>query len=536
MKRDFSKLDDQSFDVLVCGGGIYGAWTAYDAALRGLKVAIVDQGDWACATSSASSKLIHGGLRYLESLNFKLVRKSLLERQMLMKVAPHRIWPLRFGIPVYSHGRLDRIRLKLGLTLYDLLAGMNLYGETHRHFSKAEFAGHFPYLDSSSLLSGFTYLDAQTDDARFVLELIDGALTAGAVCLNYCEVTGFFEQQGRICGAHLLDKVSGRVGRVHARQIVNATGQWLAATQQGQESCRLTKGVHLILPKVLADEALLLTAKEDGRVFFMIPWYGLTLLGTTDSDYRGDIEQIEVEKNDIRYLLNEANRVLKSVNWSESDIIGQYAGLRVLKQSPASAPSSVSRDWELKIADNGLLISIGGKFTSAREDAAQIVDKICENLKLNAPCQTFGRSFPWLPEMDFKKWSESAKTEATKLGIDEKSADWLIRRHGKRVAKIFGLIENNPAGIKRIFSDLPFIVADLVFSAHYEMAVHLEDLLRRRMPLLVLARMTQAEILHLAKIVARELNWSEETVKEEAAICCQKWLRTPITHEELKMD
>jgi len=526
MQRDFSKLDDQSFDVLVCGGGIYGAWTAYDAALRGLKVAIVDQGDWACATSSASSKLIHGGLRYLESLNIKLVRKSLLERQMLLKAAPHRVWPLRFGIPVYANGRLDRIRLWLGLTLYDLLAGIGLWGESHRQFNKTEFVKHFPCLDSSSLLCGFTYLDAQTDDARFVLELIDGAQAAGAVCLNYCEVTGFIEQQDQVCGAHLLDKASGRAGRVHARRIVNTTGQWLAATEQGQDSCRLTKGVHLILPNVLNDEALLLTAEQDGRVFFMIPWYGLTLLGTTDTDYRGDIEHITVEKDDIRYLLTEANRVLKSVNWSESDIIGQYAGLRVLKQSEKSSPSSISRDWELKIADNGLLFSIGGKFTSAREDAAHIVDKICEILKWDAPCQTFGRPFPWLPETEFSEWAESAKGEAIMLGIDEESADWLIRRHGRQVAKIFSMIENNPAGAKRIFSGLPFIVADLVFSARYEMIVHLEDLLRRRMPLLILARMTQAEILHLAENVARELNWSEKTVKEEVEFCCQKWLQT----------
>jgi glycerol-3-phosphate dehydrogenase len=417
----------------------------------------------------------------------------------------------------------------LGLTLYDLLAGMRSFSDSHRYFSKAEFAGHFPCLDTSALVSGFTYLDAQTDDARFVLEVIDGASATGAVCLNYCEVTGFIEQEGQVCGVQVLDKVSGRVGRVHARQIVNTTGQWLAATKQGQESCRLTKGVHLILPKVLNNEALLLTAEQDGRVFFMIPWYGLTLLGTTDTDFRGDIEHVKVEKNDIRYLLNEANRVLKTVNWTESDIIGQFAGLRVLKQSPESAPSSVSRDWELKTADNGLLISIGGKFTSAREDAAHIVDKICETLKLDAPCRTFGRSFPWLPETEFKGWAESAKGEAIMLGIDEECADWLIRRHGRRVAKIFSLIENNPAGARRIFSGLPFIVADLVFSAHDEMIVHLEDLIRRRMPLLVLARMRQAEILQLAEIVARELNWSEKTVKEEVEFCCQNWLQTTIS-------
>ncbi len=523
MNRDFSKLDDQSFDVLVCGGGIYGAWTAYDAALRGLKVAIVDRGDWACATSSASSKLIHGGLRYLESLDIRLVKKSLRERQMLMKAAPHRVWPLRFGIPVFNNGRLGGIRLKLGLMLYDLLADILLTSEKHCHFSRPEFAEHFPRLDSSFLLSGFTYLDAQTDDARFVLELIDGALTAGAVCLNYCEVTSTIESQGQITGANVVDKVSGRAGRVYARQVVTTTGQWAAATELGQAWCRLTKGIHLILPNVLRNEALLLTAKEDGRVFFMIPWYGLTLLGTTDTNYNGDLEQVKVEKEDIDYLLQEANRVLNSVNWTESDIIGQYAGLRVLKNISTSSPSAVSRDWESKVADNGLLVSIGGKFTSAREDAARIVDAICEKLKIDESCKTFGRPFPWLPDTDFQKWSALIVAQATKLGIDKESAYWLIRRHGSRVENIFLLIENNPGWAKRIISSLPFIVADLVFSADNEMAVHLEDLLRRRMPLLLLAKMTQAEIIHLAEIVAGVLNWNDKTLKEEVEFCWQKW-------------
>jgi glycerol-3-phosphate dehydrogenase len=521
MNRDFSKLDQKSFDVLVCGGGIYGVWTAYDAALRGLKVALVDRGDWACATSSASSKLIHGGLRYLEALDISLVKKSLRERQMLMKAAPHRVWPLRFGIPVFKNGRLGGLRLKMGLILYDLLAGLRMTNEKHRHLGGFEFAEHFPYLDPSLLLNGFTYLDAQTDDARFVLELVDGALAVGAVCLNYCEVTDTIESQGQITAAQIVDKVSGREGRVYARQVVNATGQWIAATEQGQAWCRLTKGVHLMMPKILASEALLLTAQKDGRVFFMIPWYGLTLLGTTDTDYCGDVEQLKVEKADIDYLLNEANRVLKSVNWTEADIVGQYAGLRVLKNGVNSSPSSVSRDWELKIAENGLLVSVGGKFTSAREDAASIVDTICKNLKVQVSCKTFGRPFPWLPDSDFRKWSESMMAQTAKLGIDEESAFWLIRRHGNRVVNIFQLIDSNPGWAKRIIETLPFIIADIVFSADHEMVVHLEDLLRRRMPLFILAKMTRAEIVRVAELVADVLDWNQNTLKEEVELCCQ---------------
>ncbi|WP_394752245.1 FAD-dependent oxidoreductase [Crenothrix sp.] len=528
MNRDFSKLNNQSFDVLICGGGIYGAWTAYDAALRGLKVAIVDRGDWACATSSASSKLIHGGLRYLETLDFKLVKKALRERQMLMKSAPHRVWPLRFGVPVYANSRLGALRLKAGLVLYDLLASVTGSSEAHRYFNRPEFTRHFPYLNDVALKSGFTYLDAQTDDARFVLELIDGALALGAVALNYCEVTGFIEKEGQLCGAHVFDKIGARAGDIYARQIVNTTGQWLAATLQGQAWCRLTKGVHLILPNVLANEALLLTAQQDGRVFFMIPWYGVTLLGTTDTHYSGDIEQVKVDKDDIDYLLDEANRLLKSVHWTEADIIGQYAGLRVLKQSSALTPSAASRDWELKIAPNSLLNSIGGKITSAREDAAHIVDALCKNLKLQAPCKTFGLSFPWLPDADFQTWSQSVSAQAKKLAIDDDSIHWLIRRHAKRVVVIFQLIETNPDWARRIVPDLPFIYADLVFCARYEMVVHLEDLLRRRMPLLILAKLTHAKIMHLAEIVAAQLNWDQGICKQEADLCCQKWRLPPL--------
>ena len=519
MDRSFAQLAGHHFDVLICGGGIYGAWTAYDAALRGLKVAIVDQGDWACATSSSSSKLIHGGLRYLESLDFKLVKKALREREMLMKAAPHRVWPLRFGVPIFKDSRLNTLLLKAGLTLYDFLAGTLTTGQAHRRFSQTLFSERFPCLNPTSLTGGFTYLDAQTDDARFVLELIDGAISAGAVCVNYCKVTDFIENNGQICGAKIQDRVDGNTAEVYARQIVKATGQWITESE-----CRLSKGVHLILPKVLENEALLLTAKSDGRVFFMMPWYGLTLLGTTDTDYTGDIEHVTVLADEVDYLLTEANRVCKTVNWTEQDIIGRYAGLRVLKQSSNATPTDVSRDWELKTADNGLLMSIGGKITSAREDAAQIVNTICENLAINESCKTNGRSFPWLEEMDYRLWFDTTMVKAEEQGIDNESAQWLIRRHGKRVVEIFRLIGQDPQLSKRITPSLPFILGDLVFCARNEMVVHLEDLLRRRIPVLILSKMTQAELRHLAEITANALGWDAATLNNEFETCARKWL------------
>lgn len=521
MKRDFSTLQDRQFDLLVCGGGIYGAWTAYDAALRGLSVAIVEQGDWAGATSSASSKLIHGGLRYLESFDFKLVKKALAERRMLLEHAPHRVWPLRFGVPVYANSRIGTLRLKAGLTLYDFLAGGLEPDMAHRHFGALAFAQRFPALDHDNLLGGFTYADAQTDDARLVLELIDGASAAGAVCVNYCQLTGLIQEHGLACGATVQDMLGASAGKILARQIVDATGQWAATAQPS--GCRLTKGIHLILPAALGDEALLLTAPVDGRVFFMIPWYGLTLIGTTDTDYRGAAGCVAVEPEDVTYLLAAANHYLKT-DWTEQDIIGRFAGLRVMKRSDKSAPSSVSRDWELKTTGNGVHYSIGGKITSAREDAASIVDTVCARLGIDATCPTWGKLFPWAPQENYSIWSHAASARAEQLGIDQECAGWLIRRHGKRVDAIFRTIANEPDLAERIMPALPFIYADLLWSAGHEMAVHLDDLLRRRMPLLILSRPDDNALRRIAATVAATMDWDEAAVEREIENCRSLWL------------
>lgn len=521
MQRNYSQLKEQHFDVLICGGGIYGAWTAYDAALRGLKVAIVDQGDWACGTSSASSKLIHGGLRYLESLDFKLVRKTLAERQMLLKAAPHRVWPLRFGVPVYQDSRIGSFRLRIGLMLYDLLARNVPGDQRYRRYARCDFAGRFPCLDSDGLIEGFSYLDAQTDDARFVLELIDGAQTLGAVCVNYCQVTALLERNGQLYGATIQDQVSGETTRVYAERIVNTTGRWATRLQNDSHRGRLSKGIHLIMPGTVKTEALLLTAKTDGRVFFIIPWYGRTLIGTTDSNYSGDIDRVTVDAEEVQYLLDEANHVLKAVNWTERDIIGRYAGLRVLKPSNVASPSHISRDWQLTISTNGLLSSIGGKLTSAREDAAVIVDNLCIGLGLHVACTTFAKPFPWLPVIDYRQWTETELNKAITLGIDSESAHWLLRRHGSRVSDVFSLCEQDAALAKRITTTLPFIVADLLFCARQEMVVHLEDLLRRRLPLLILWSMTATELRDLADIVAGIFGWDEATMENEINRCCR---------------
>lgn len=523
MKRDFVLLQNQQFDLLVCGGGIYGAWTAYDAALRGLKVVIVEQGDWASATSSASSKLIHGGLRYLESFDFRLVKKALAERQMLLQTAPHRVWQLRFGVPVYADSRIGRLQLKIGLMLYDFLAANPLRNMAHHYFNRKEFSGRFPALDTAGLKGGFTYGDAQTDDARLVLELIAGAMAAGAVCVNYCKLTGLTEHKGQVSGATLQDQLGGATVEFKAQQIVYATGQWLAAADESSKWCRVSKGVHLIMPAVLADEALLLTTRADGRVFFMIPWYGLTLIGTTDMDYSGDINRVLVDEKDIAYLLDAANHYLRNA-WTAADVISAYAGLRVMKRSEESSPSAVSRDWELKTASNGVHYSIGGKITSAREDAAAIVDKVCTKLGRDLPCASRDRLFPWAPEEDYTAWSADVSAHAARLHVDPESATWLLRRHGKRLVDVLQDIENNPALAERITPAVPLICADLLFCARNEMVVHLDDLLRRRLPLLILARLNESDLHRLALLVSTALHWDQDRINREVASCSRNAL------------
>ncbi|MGA7595589.1 MAG: glycerol-3-phosphate dehydrogenase/oxidase [Gallionella sp.] len=500
MKRDFSQLSGKQFDLLVCGGGIYGAWTAYDAALRGLSVAIVEQGDWAGATSSASSKLIHGGLRYLETRDFKLVRKAIRERQRLLQLAPHRVWPLRFGVPVFNESRIGMLQLKAGLMLYDFLAGCPGEELAHRRFGRSAFSERFPFLNDSGLKGGYTYGDAQTDDARLVLELIDGAMKAGAVCVNYSELTGLVEAGGQVHAATVLDRTNQQSMQIAARQIVFAKGQWLCESQPGKDWCRLSKGVHIVMPGMLSDEALLLTAKSDGRVFFIIPWYGMTLIGTTDDDYDGEPGPVLVEPEDIAYLLAAANRYLGKA-WTEKDIVASYAGVRVMKRSDKASPTEASRDWELKTANNGVHYSIGGKLTSAREDAACIVDTVCGQLGIDMPCLTRERRLPWAPETGFAAWSAAIDSLALRLGIDHECAKWLTRRHGIRVEQVLQIIEAEPQLAERIVPSLPFIYADLLFCARNEMVIHPDDLLRRRMPLLILAKLTEETLHRIARCV-----------------------------------
>ena len=520
MKRDFRKLADETFDLLVIGGGVYGAWTAYDAALRGLRVALVERSDWASGTSSASSKLIHGGLRYLEQLHLGLVRTSLDERKRLATLAPHQVRPLRFVIPVYRGDRVGRFRLKIGLSLYDLLAGGDQPVDRHRSLSRDELLRSSGFLRHEGLRGGFNYGDCWTDDARYTVEIICGALEAGVVAVNRAEALRLLIEEGRVLGAEARDRESGSTAEIRAALTFNAAGPWSAALlpedREAPPLTRLTKGAHLVMPGLPVDDAFLLTARSDGRVFFLIPWYGRTLLGTTDTGYKDNPDALRLEAADVRYLLTEANRVLEGSPWSEADILGSYVGLRTLQNQPDTAPSTITREWCLEQPLPGLLMPIGGKYTSARADSGEAVDRAIELLGRPAiPSPTADRPFPWRPAGPFLPWLEQAVREGVALGLDPGTARCAGYRFGTRIEKLHRILAERPELAARIHPELTFCRAEIVHAVESEMARTLEDVLRRRIPLILLARPDESWLSGAADLIGERLGWSADRRGEE---------------------
>jgi glycerol-3-phosphate dehydrogenase len=490
MRREPARLGERLFDLLVVGGGIYGAWIAYDAALRGLSVAIVERDDWGSGTSSASSKLIHGGLRYLEHGHLGLVAKALRERARLLRLAPHRVWPLRFLLPVYGDSRAGRAALMAGLTLYDWLAGGHSGLPRHRHLAPDDLAECAPWLTTGGLRGGFLYGDAGTDDARFTLEITAGALAAGAVAVNHAPAVRLLRtHDGRVAGALVRDELSGSEHEVRARMTIAAAGPWaarLAGCAPGP--LRFSKGVHLVLPPLPGprDRAVLLTAGSDRRVFFLIPWYGATLVGTTDQEFRGDPDQVRVEDADVDYLLGETIRRCPGLGWTRADIRGSFAGVRTLQSGNAAQVGAATREWTLVEPVAGLLVPVGGKFTSARVEAERTVDRVGVLLGHRVPGLTAGRRFPWCPAAPWAEWLTDSIAEGVRLGLDRDTALACARRHGVRVGGLFQRLRVEPAAAGRVASAAPFCRAELGHAVEHEMACSADDVLRRRVPLAVL--------------------------------------------------
>jgi glycerol-3-phosphate dehydrogenase len=529
MKRDLDRLGSGPFDVLVVGGGVYGAWTAYDAALRGLKVALIEKSDWASGTSSASTKLIHGGLRYLEQFHVGLVRRSLAERRRLALLGPHRVVPLRFLVPVYEDSRVGRLRLKAGLWLYDRLAGKKHPIGRHQSLTAEQVLARHGYIKARGLVGGFTYGDGQTDDALFVIEIVHGAHAAGAVTLNYVRATRFLRSGSTVVGASVVDELSGETLDIRASVVVNTTGMWPLALGAGRARApllRMSKGVHLVLPPLPMPDAMLITARRDSRVFFVIPWYGKTLLGTTDADFNGDPDDVHVDESEIDYLLEEAAAVIETPGWDRTNIDGMYAGVRALKYEPGKPPSSVTREWALESPYDRLLVSVGGKYTSARYESAVIVDRALGLLaRRRGRSPTASRRFPWAPHERFPEWQSRARQTGEQLGMDRETAAHSTYRHGTALTAVHELIRERPDLARRLDRRLPFSRAEVVIGARDRMAFTLEDLLRRRTPLLILSRVRREILEDAASLAAPILGWDNNRREQEIMRVIDGWGR-----------
>jgi glycerol-3-phosphate dehydrogenase len=493
MKRAVTALREEAFDLAIIGGGITGAGVALDAALRGFRVALIDKGDFASGTSSASSKLIHGGLRYLEHAEFHLVYEALQERRLLLDNAPHLVHPLRFVIPFREGSRVAPWKWRLGLGLYDLLAGRGNLRRSRR-LSGRQLHAEFPTLSLQGLVGGADYYDAQMDDARLCLAVLRTAVQHGARAANYVEAVGFERQDGRIAGVRAVDRVDGTEFAIRARQVLNAAGPWvdavccLAGDASGPH-LRPTKGVHLILPDLGLRTAFLLLHPADGRVFFVIPWCPVgppgsdstrTLVGTTDTACDESPEALVVTPAEIDYLLDGLHHHF-AVAARPADVVSAFAGLRPLIRSRPGEPSALTREFRVFDAPSGLLSVAGGKYTTYRHMAEVITDAVARRLGRRRRCRTRHCRLDGAPD---GPWERFAPDEVAYLrgrrGLAGATAWHLVRRYGTHCREVAAYLERDPKLARPVTAGEPELQAEFAYQRDHEMALYPADHLLRR--------------------------------------------------------
>ena len=508
----FSALGQEVFDLLVVGGGITGTGVARDAALRGLRVALVEKDDYASGTSSRSSRLVHGGVRYLEHGQIGLVFESSRERRTLQRIAPHLVRPLAFTWPVYRGARVPRWKLSAGLTLYDVLSLFR--NRRHERLDLEGVRRHEPALRTDALIGGALYWDAATDDVRLTLATVLSAQHAGAVTLNHAAVTGLLRDGERVTGATVQDMLDGRRVTVRARVVVNATGPWsdeverLADASAGP-SVRGSKGVHVSVPRVRVGNvaAVTLTAPQDGRVMFVLPSGAHAIIGTTDTYDATSPDDVHATAADVRYLLDAANHYFPEAGLRESDVVATWAGIRPLAASGATgAPSSASREHSIVESAPGLVRVTGGKLTTYRAMAAEVVDTVERALGHAAsPSRTASLA---LAGGDMRDPDEEIAHAVGTIG-DETIARRLVGAYGTAWHGVWSLTEADPALARLIQPGFPYVYAELLHAITHEQAATLSDLLIRRTPIAFETRdHGRSTARRIAPVVGRWMRWS----------------------------
>ena len=485
------RLTREEFDLLVIGGGINGAGIARDAAMRGVRTALVEKGDFASGTSSKSSKLIHGGVRYLQHGQFHLVHVACRERDLLRRrLAPHLVKPLAFVFPVYRGDPVGIVALGIGMWLYDLLAAFRNI-ERHRMFSRARTLSLEPALRSEGLRGAALYYDCFTDDARLTLETILAAKEEGAVVANYIELRSFLKDGGRIVGAMLADRVGGTVIRVRARCVVNATGPWTDHVRRlddpASKPClRVTKGVHIIVPRdrVGNRQAIVMHSPRDKRVLFAIPWGTHDLIGTTDTDFHGSPDNVSADRDDIDYLIDSTNWFFPQANLGTADVISTYAGLRPLVAAGENeSPSAVSREEEIFESPSGLITLAGGKLTTYRSIAHEITDLVAKRLGVRKARRKSDRTRAKpLPGGCSEDPDRIVDELVARNGHDltREQLLHLAQRYGSRTPEVLALARTQEEFKRGLVPGMPDIWAEAAYAVKTEMALQPDDILLRR--------------------------------------------------------
>ncbi|WP_067701897.1 glycerol-3-phosphate dehydrogenase [Nocardia jejuensis] len=516
--RAIDSLGDTEIDVLVIGGGVTGAGAALDAASRGLSVALVEARDFAAGTSSRSSKLIHGGLRYLEQLDFALVREALKERGLLLnKLAPHLVHPVSFLFPL-QHRVWERAYIGAGVALYDTLGGARSV-PMHRHLTRTSALELAPALKEDAMTGAIRYYDAQVDDARHTMMLARTAAQHGATVLTRTKVTGLLRDGEQVVGAKVTDLETGLEHSIRARTVISATGVWTddMIKMTGVEypfHVRMSKGVHIMVPRDRLNMDTGLIMRTEKSVLFVIPWAEHWIIGTTDTDWSLDKNHPTASAADVQYILDHVNSLLREP-LTRADIVGTYAGLRPLMTGASKQTSKLSREHAVAEPAPGLFVIAGGKYTTYRVMAGDVVDAAAERLGSDVAVSVT-ENLPLLGAVGYQDMLANVRDVAARVELPVATVEHLLGRYGSLSENIFDLIAAVPALREPLPGAPDYLAAEAVYAATHEGALHLDDVLTRRtrISIEVPDRGLKAAP-EIARLIAPHLGWDDERTNDE---------------------
>ena len=518
------RLENETFDVVVIGGGVVGTGCALDAATRGLSVALLEARDWAAGTSSRSSKLIHGGLRYLEQLEFGLVREALTERHLLLtRLCPYLVQPVSFIYPL-KHRGWERLYAGSGVLLYDTLLTVGAVSgprslPRHRHLSRRKALELAPALRKDALIGALQYYDAQVDDARHTMTLARTAAAYGAAAATGVQVIGFLREGERVSGVRVSDRETGREFEVRARVVVNATGVWTDQTQElaggrGRFQVRASKGIHLVVPRdrLQLDTGLILRTEKS--VLFVIPWGRHWIIGTTDTDWKLSKAHPAASSSDIDYILDHLNSVLVTP-LSREDVEGVYAGLRPLLAGESEQTSKLSREHLVEMPVPGLVVVAGGKYTTYRVMAKDAIDRAAGALDQQVPeCVT--AEIPLLGAEGYAALWNQRRALATSSGLHPARIEHLLHRYGSMTFELLDLLRERPELAEPLPNADDYLEVEVLYSAMAEGALHLDDILTRRTRISIEAwDRGLAAAVPAARLMGEILGWDTDRIERE---------------------